>query len=160
MEKRLCCGCRPGIGRISCHPFLGRGDSRAGGSKKTGCLVFHAGSMKKNGRYFVNGGRVLNVAAVAPTLKEAQDKAYEGVSKISWRGMQYRHDIADKGLKRLKKKIKRKSAVSVFDGDGAFICAYAGGYFWLVLLIWSFDIHLCLFLQAGNFMRSVYLPGT
>ena len=34
MEKRLCCGCRPGIGRISCHPFLGRGDSRAGGSKK------------------------------------------------------------------------------------------------------------------------------
>lgn len=37
--------------------------------------------MKKNGRYFVNGGRVLNVAAVAPTLKEAQDKAYEGVSK-------------------------------------------------------------------------------
>ena len=73
-------------------------------AKKTGCLVFHAGSMKKNGRYFVNGGRVLNVAAVAPTLKEAQDKAYEGVSKISWRGMQYRHDIADKGLKRLKKR--------------------------------------------------------
>ena len=34
MEKRLCCGCRPGIGRISSHPFLGRGDSRAGGSQK------------------------------------------------------------------------------------------------------------------------------
>jgi len=47
---------------------------------------------------------VLNVVAVAPTLKEARDKAYEGVSKISWRGMQYRHDIADKGLKRLKKR--------------------------------------------------------
>lgn len=73
-------------------------------AKKTGCLVFHAGSMKKKGRYFVNGGRVLNVAAVAPTLKEARDKAYEGVSKISWRGMQYRHDIADKGLTRLKKR--------------------------------------------------------
>ena len=72
-------------------------------AKKAGCLVFHAGSVKKKGRYFVNGGRVLNVAAVAPTLKEARDKAYEGVSKISWRGMQYRHDIADKGLKRLKK---------------------------------------------------------
>lgn len=73
-------------------------------AKKTGCLVFHAGSMKKKGKYFVNGGRVLNVAAVAPTLKEARDKAYEGVSKISWRGMQYRHDIADKGLTRLKKR--------------------------------------------------------
>lgn len=73
-------------------------------AKKAGCLVFHAGSMKKKGKYFVNGGRVLNVAAVAPTLKEARDKAYEGVSKISWRGMQYRHDIADKGLTRLKKR--------------------------------------------------------
>ena len=62
------------------------------------------GRLTQNGRYFVNGGRVLNVAAVAPTLKEARDKAYEGVSKISWRGMQYRHDIADKGLKRLKKR--------------------------------------------------------
>lgn len=77
-------------------------------AKKTGCLVFHAGSMKKKGRYFVNGGRVLNVVAVAPTLKEARDKAYEGVSKISWRGMQYRHDIADKGLKRLKKENRKE----------------------------------------------------
>ena len=59
-----------------------------------------------------------------------------------------------------KKEIEKKSAVSVFDGNGAFICAYTGGYFWLVLLIRSFDIHLCLFLQAGNFMCSVYLPGT
>ena len=61
---------------------------------------------------------------------------------------------------KIQKKIEKKSAVSVFDGNGAFICAYAGGYFWLVLLIRLFDIYLCLFLQAGNFMRSVYLPGT
>ena len=73
-------------------------------AKKAGCLVFHAGTVKKNGEYVVNGGRVLNVVALADTLAEAKVKAYEGVSRISWRGMQYRHDIADKGLLHLEAK--------------------------------------------------------
>lgn len=73
-------------------------------AKKAGCLVFHAGTVKKNGQYVVNGGRVLNVVALADTLAEAKAKAYEGVSSISWRGMQYRHDIADKGLLHLEAK--------------------------------------------------------
>lgn len=73
-------------------------------AKATGCLVFHAGTMKKNGEYLVNGGRVLNVVALAPTLAEAKAKAYEGVSKIHWRGVQYRKDIADKGLHHLEEK--------------------------------------------------------
>lgn len=73
-------------------------------AKKAGCLVFHAGTVKKNGQYVVNGGRVLNVVALADNLAEAKAKAYEGVSRISWRGMQYRHDIADKGLLHLETK--------------------------------------------------------
>lgn len=73
-------------------------------AKKAGCLVFHAGTVKKNGQYVVNGGRVLNVVALADTLAEAKAKAYEGVSCIFWRGMQYRHDIADKGLLHLEAK--------------------------------------------------------
>lgn len=73
-------------------------------AKKAGCLVFHAGTVKKNGQYVVNGGRVLNVVALADTLAEAKAKAYEGISRISWRGMQYRHDIADKGLLHLEAK--------------------------------------------------------
>lgn len=73
-------------------------------AKKADCLVFHAGTVKKNGQYVVNGGRVLNVVALADTLAEAKAKAYEGVSRISWRGMQYRHDIADKGLLHLETK--------------------------------------------------------
>lgn len=73
-------------------------------AKKAGCLVFHAGTVKKNGEYVVNGGRVLNVVALADTLAEAKAKAYEGVSRISWRGMLYRHDIADKGLLHLETK--------------------------------------------------------
>ena len=66
------------------------------------CLLFHAGTVSKKGKYYVNGGRVLNVVATAPTLKDARDKAYAGVAKIHWRGAQYRSDIADKGLKHLK----------------------------------------------------------
>lgn len=73
-------------------------------AKKAGCLVFHAGTVKKNGEYVVNGGRVLNVVALADTLAEAKAKVYEGISRISWRGMQYRHDIADKGLLHLETK--------------------------------------------------------
>ena len=40
------------------------------------------------------GGRVLNVTAVAPTIAEARARAYEGVGRISWPGMQFRTDIA------------------------------------------------------------------
>ena len=71
-------------------------------AKKEDCIVFHAGTAKKNGEFVVNGGRVLNVVAIAPTLEEAKEKAYKGVSRIHWMGMQYRHDIADKGIKHLK----------------------------------------------------------
>ena len=39
------------------------------------------------------GGRVLCVSAVAPTLEAAKTRAYEAVNKISFDGMQYRHDI-------------------------------------------------------------------
>ena len=73
-------------------------------AEKAGCIVFHAGTVKKNGKFLVNGGRVLNVVALAPTLEEAKAKAYEGVSKIHWQGVQYRHDIADKGIRHLKAK--------------------------------------------------------
>ena len=39
------------------------------------------------------GGRVLDVTAVAPTITEARDRAYEAAGRISWPGMQYRRDI-------------------------------------------------------------------
>lgn len=71
-------------------------------AKETGCLIFHAGTKKQNGRFVTHGGRVLNVVAMAPTLQEARDNAYRGVSYICCRGMQYRHDIAARGLKHLK----------------------------------------------------------
>lgn len=64
-------------------------------------IVFHSGTAKKNGQYVTNGGRVLGVTAVAPTLQAAIDKVYDNVDRISFDGQQIRRDIGAKGLKHL-----------------------------------------------------------
>lgn len=61
-------------------------------------IVFHAGTIMNEGQLVTNGGRVLGVSAVAPTLQEALDKAYSAIPKISFEGMQYRTDIGKKAL--------------------------------------------------------------
>lgn len=48
---------------------------------------------KENGKYYNNGGRVLNVVATAPTLEEAIQKAYKDIEKISFQDSYYRKDI-------------------------------------------------------------------
>ncbi len=56
--------------------------------------IFHAGTDTADGKEFLtSGGRVLGVTAVADDLETAIAWAYNGVSKISWPGMQYRRDI-------------------------------------------------------------------
>ncbi|MCQ2403936.1 MAG: phosphoribosylamine--glycine ligase [Lentisphaeria bacterium] len=71
---------------------------------KTGCVVFHAGTKAgENGAILTNGGRVLGVTARGTTLREAVDKAYAGVAKISWTGVEYRKDIAHKAFAHLAK---------------------------------------------------------
>lgn len=72
-------------------------------ARLAGCHVFHAGTKKVDGKFYTHGGRVLNVVALAPTLQEARDRAYKGAGAIHWRGMQFRTDIAAKGLAHLKK---------------------------------------------------------
>lgn len=64
-------------------------------------MVFHSGTAQQDGAYVTNGGRVLGVTAVAPTLKEAIDEAYQNVTKIHFDGQQVRSDIGAKGLKHL-----------------------------------------------------------
>jgi phosphoribosylamine--glycine ligase len=60
-----------------------------------GVKVFHAGTaVREDGALVTSGGRVLDVTALAPTLREARVLAYEAVSKISFEGMFYRSDIA------------------------------------------------------------------
>lgn len=63
-----------------------------------GVQVFHAGTAMQDGRLVTAGGRVLSIAAHAQTLPEAVNKAYEAAKYISFEGMQYRRDIARKGV--------------------------------------------------------------
>ncbi|HCC02062.1 MAG TPA: phosphoribosylamine--glycine ligase, partial [Ruminococcaceae bacterium] len=58
-----------------------------------GATIYHAGTIKKGNKFYTNGGRVLGVTCAAGTLDEALQKAYAAVDKITWDGMQYRHDI-------------------------------------------------------------------
>ncbi|MDQ7031380.1 MAG: phosphoribosylamine--glycine ligase [Desulfonauticus sp.] len=66
-------------------------------------IIFHAGTKQENGKYYTNGGRVLNVTALGKNLIEAKKKAYEAAKRISFPNMYYRKDIGDKGIAKLEK---------------------------------------------------------
>ena len=67
--------------------------------------VYHAGTkLNENGDFVTNGGRVLAVSAWGTTLEKSVSTAYTAVSKINFEGMQYRKDIAQKGIERIKNK--------------------------------------------------------
>jgi phosphoribosylamine---glycine ligase len=67
-------------------------------------LVFHAATAKESasgtGATVTAGGRVLTVVGRGATYEDAIARAYEGVSKISFEGMQYRRDIGAKACLR------------------------------------------------------------
>jgi phosphoribosylamine---glycine ligase len=75
-------------------PITGVGEAGA----LPGIVIYHAGTRRVDGDLLTSGGRVLDVTAVADSLAEAQQKAYEAVKLIHFEGMQYRTDIGDKGL--------------------------------------------------------------
>jgi phosphoribosylamine--glycine ligase len=59
-----------------------------------GVTVFHAGTARgPDGVLRVNGGRVLNVTAVAPTFPEAQRLSREAAEAIEFEGKVFRRDI-------------------------------------------------------------------
>lgn len=64
-----------------------------------GVTVFHAGTaFNQDDELVTNGGRVLNVVALADTFEDARELAYEACDKINYEGKQYRHDIALRAL--------------------------------------------------------------
>ncbi|HIG40099.1 MAG: phosphoribosylamine--glycine ligase [bacterium] len=62
--------------------------------------TFHAGTSLVNGRILTNGGRVLGVTALGNNVKEAQERAYQIVRKISYNNPHYRTDIGYRALER------------------------------------------------------------
>ena len=83
---------------LASRDYPERGDSgtpiEGADEAAAGALVFHAGTAVHGGRLVTNGGRVLNVTGLGPTLDSARETAYAACASISFDGMQYRRDIA------------------------------------------------------------------
>lgn len=63
------------------------------GLNDTNAKIFMAGVKEKNGKFLTNGGRVLNVLALANSSELARKKAYEELAKIDFENKYYRKDI-------------------------------------------------------------------
>ena len=72
----------------------------AEGSLPDGVSVFHAGTARRDGRLVTAGGRVLGVQALGPDIRAAMAKAYAGVERIRFAGMQFRRDIGRRAAER------------------------------------------------------------
>ncbi|MCX5667341.1 MAG: phosphoribosylamine--glycine ligase [Candidatus Omnitrophica bacterium] len=71
-------------------------------------VVFHAGTRSGkratdgSSTFLTNGGRVLNVTALGPDIKDAIDNCYNALGKISFDRMHYRRDIGSRAVGNVK----------------------------------------------------------
>ncbi len=63
-------------------------------------MTFHAGTVLDQGVLKTAGGRVLCVVGLGDSVRVAQKHAYEAVEQVRFEGMQFRHDIGWRALKR------------------------------------------------------------
>jgi phosphoribosylamine--glycine ligase len=61
-------------------------------------IVFHSGTALRDGRVVTDGGRVLGVTGLGPSVAAAIDAAYAGVREISFEGAHFRRDIGARAL--------------------------------------------------------------
>ena len=69
------------------------------GTERVECKLYHMGTQLKDGELVTAGGRVMFVVASAPTLREAQLKAREEISKIECDNLFHRTDIGNKAFR-------------------------------------------------------------
>jgi len=63
-----------------------------------GVMVFHSGTAPRDNQVTTDGGRVLGVTGLGPSVAAAIDNAYAGVREISFEGAHYRKDIGARAL--------------------------------------------------------------
>ena len=77
-----------------------KGDAISGLPKDSeDAMVFHAGTTEQGGQILTSGGRVLCVTALADSVRQAQQKAYQTASPIAFDCMQMRRDIGYRAIK-------------------------------------------------------------
>ena len=69
-------------------------------AESPGVKIFHAGTAAEDHRLVTSGGRVLGITACGPDLASATRSAYQAAAKVHFEGIQYRRDIARRGLLR------------------------------------------------------------
>jgi phosphoribosylamine--glycine ligase len=91
---------------MAAHGYPGQprqGDAISGLPAGTGedgeVHVFHAGTAVHEGQLVTQGGRVLCVAALGDSVRQAQQRALEAVQKIHFDGAQWRTDIGQRAIK-------------------------------------------------------------
>ena len=68
--------------------------------EQSNAIVFHCGTKVEGEKILTSGGRVLSVTGMGANLREAVDRAYAGVKRISFEKMFYRTDIAHRAFER------------------------------------------------------------
>ena len=61
--------------------------------------LFHAGTSKKNGEVYANGGRVLNFVSLSDDFNKAKISITKNLDKLNWSGGFFRKDIGYKVIK-------------------------------------------------------------
>jgi phosphoribosylamine--glycine ligase len=56
-------------------------------------IIFHNGTIEKEGRLYTKGGRVISITALGNNLQKIREKIYENLNKINFNGMYFRKDI-------------------------------------------------------------------
>ena len=74
----------------------------AAATRVPGVQVFHSGSARLGDHLVTAGGRVLGVTAVAASLQDALDRAYQAMAEIQFEGMYFRRDIGHRALEKMR----------------------------------------------------------
>ena len=85
------------------YPGTPEKGGRIGGlseAERDGVKIFQAGTVRSDGALVASGGRVLNVTARAPSVRQAQAAAYEAAAAVDFPSGFYRRDIGWRELER------------------------------------------------------------
>jgi len=80
-------------------------------------IAFHAGTHQDGSQIINDGGRILGVTCWNDSLRSAIEHVYHAVTQISFTGMQYRKDIAQKGLKKIHGATYQDAGVDIEAGN-------------------------------------------
>jgi phosphoribosylamine---glycine ligase len=80
-----------GLAKAAGHDGSEKEDGDAGG--KTETIVFHAGTVERDGKVLTSGGRVLAVSTLAKTMEVALERSYATAGLISFDKMYFRKDL-------------------------------------------------------------------